>query len=47
MIRKIFRFLFLFFAYPVYLISLLILLPIYGFFYGITRAWNDFENLGE
>ena len=47
MIRKIFNFLFLSFAYPVYLISLLILLPIYGFFYGITRAWNDFENLGE
>lgn len=45
MLNKIFRFLVFIFAYPVYLLSLIILLPIYGFYYGITKAWNDFENL--
>lgn len=45
MINKVFRFLVSIFAYPVYLISLIVLLPIYGVYYGITKAWQDFENL--
>ena len=45
MINKIFRFLVFIFAYPVYLTSLIVLLPIYGLYYGITKAWQDFENL--
>ena len=45
MIRKVFRFLISIFAYPVYILSLIVLLPIYGIYYGITMAWRDFENL--
>lgn len=45
MINKIFRFVTFIFAYPVYIMTLIILLPIYGLFCGITKAWEDFENL--
>lgn len=45
MLRKIFRFLVAIFGYPAYISSLIVLLPVYAIYYGITKAWRDFENL--